>query len=73
MLPAELRRVIRDAGRVPVQRDTLYHPVRTYPGVKSGVEEDLLDAVEDADDRFGSYEKLTRDERFRFKRSLPLA
>src|SRR6267142_1880350 len=28
--PAELRRWIRDAGRVPAERDTLYHVVRTY-------------------------------------------
>ena len=73
MRPAELRRVIRDAGRVPVQRDTLYRPVRSYPLTPDGVEVDLLDAVEDADARFGSYEKLTRDDRYRFKRQLPLA
>src|ERR671923_322333 len=28
--PAELRRWIRDAGRVPAERDTLYHIVREY-------------------------------------------
>jgi 2-iminoacetate synthase ThiH len=73
MRPAELRRVIRDAGRVPVQRDTLYRPLRTYGAVPVGVEQDLLDAVKDADERFGSYETLTRDDRYRFKRSLPLS
>ena len=75
MRPAELRRVIRDAGRVPVQRDTLYRPLRTYPLVPGAAdsEQDPLDTVEDADARFGSYEKLTRDDRYRFKRSLPVA
>lgn len=66
MRPSELRRVIRDAGRVPAERTTLYRIVRAYPLEPSGDEIDPLDRVDDADDRFGSYAKLTHDARFRF-------
>jgi hypothetical protein len=41
--------------------------------VPDGDESDPLDTVEDADERFGSYAKLTQDERFRYKRALPVA
>jgi 7,8-didemethyl-8-hydroxy-5-deazariboflavin synthase CofH subunit len=64
--PAELARWIRDAGRVPAQRDTLYRLVRTY-----GSEEAVaspLDAVEDAEARFGSYRRLIASGEFRFSR-----
>jgi 7,8-didemethyl-8-hydroxy-5-deazariboflavin synthase CofH subunit len=76
MRPAELRRVIRDAGRVPVQRDTLYRPLQVHPRDLDPRATDALDAldrVEDGDDRFGSYAALTKDDRYRFKRGLPLA
>jgi FO synthase subunit 2 len=62
--PAELRRLIRDAGRVPAQRDTLYEILRTY---KDGDEDDSpLDRVEDAEARFGSYRRLVASGEFRF-------
>jgi FO synthase subunit 2 len=68
MRPSELRRVIRDAGRIPAERSTLYRVLREYPAVAGAGETDPLDRVEDADDRFGSYSALTRDGRFRFVR-----
>jgi FO synthase subunit 2 len=70
MRPAELRRVIRDAGRVPVQRDTLYRPIRTFGLAPGADEEGPLDRVADGDARFGTYVALTRDDRFRFKRPV---
>jgi len=69
MRPAELRRVIRDAGRPPAERTTLYRIVRAFPLEPGSREVDPLDRVDDADERFGSYEKLTRDARFRFTNS----
>lgn len=67
MRPSELRRVIRDAGRRPAERSTLYRTIRSYP-VEPGTDEvDALDKVDDADERFGSYAKLTHDARFRFR------
>jgi FO synthase subunit 2 len=67
MRPAELRRVIRDAGRLPAERSTLYKVLRTFPLEPAEGEVDPLDLIQDADERFGSYEKLTHDARFRFE------
>src|SRR5437868_12567441 len=54
--PSELRRLIRDAGRVPAQRDTLYNLLHVY---KDGDDPDsALDHVDDAEARFGSYRRL---------------
>lgn len=69
--PAALRRAIRDAGRVPYERSTLYGVVRELPAEPGHDEAHPLDAIEDPEPVFGSYEALTRDERFRFR--LPMA
>jgi 7,8-didemethyl-8-hydroxy-5-deazariboflavin synthase CofH subunit len=72
--PAALRRAIRDAGRVPVERSTRYDVLRKFsrdPALASADEAHPLDGVEDPDATFGSYERLARDERFRFR--LPVA
>jgi FO synthase subunit 2 len=73
--PHELRRAIRDAGQTPAQRDTLYRIVRTFGSeddrravASQNDTDDPLDRVRDGDLRFGSYEQLTRDARFRFER-----
>jgi FO synthase subunit 2 len=69
--PAALRRVIRDAGRVPVERDTRYRALRTFSPELDAVDgPEPLDAVEDSESVFGSYEALTRDPRFRFRLGL---
>jgi 7,8-didemethyl-8-hydroxy-5-deazariboflavin synthase CofH subunit len=62
--PAELRRLIRDAGRVPAQRDTLYTILREYG--EGDEEETELDRVQDAEARFGSYRRLIASGEFRF-------
>ncbi len=64
--PGELCRIIRDAGRVPAERDTLYRIVRMYGEGEEPVSP--LDAVEDAEARFGSYRKLIASGEFRFTR-----
>src|SRR3989454_460672 len=64
--PAELKRLVRDAGRVPAQRDTTYNLVRVY-----GADDDEpspLDAIEDAESRFGSYRRLIASGEFRYTR-----
>jgi FO synthase subunit 2 len=62
--PAELRRLIRDAGRVPAQRDTLYNLLHVYG---DGDDPDsALDHVQDAEARFGSYRRLIASGEFRF-------
>jgi len=64
--PRELRRLIRDAGRKPAERNTTYELLTEY-----GDEDDTsspLDLIDDADARFGSYSKLTSAKEFRFAR-----
>src|SRR5262249_26682508 len=63
--PVELRRLIRDAGRVPAQRDTEYGLIRVY-GAVGDDEDSPLDHIENAEARFGSYRKLASSAQFRF-------
>src|SRR2546427_7336532 len=64
--PAELRRLVRDAGRIPAQRDTLYAIVQTYG---DGDDPDSpLDRIDDAEARFGSYRRLIASGEFRYTR-----
>ncbi|MGH7313233.1 MAG: 5-amino-6-(D-ribitylamino)uracil--L-tyrosine 4-hydroxyphenyl transferase CofH, partial [Candidatus Rokuibacteriota bacterium] len=62
--PAELKRLVRDAGRVPAQRDTLYAILRRYDGEED--EGSPLDAIDDAESRFGSYRRLIASGEFRY-------
>ena len=64
--PRELRRMIRDAGRIPAQRRTNYELLKVYDA-ETG-ESAALDAIEDADKRFGSYPELGASQAFRFGR-----
>jgi FO synthase subunit 2 len=65
--PSALRRAIRDAGRVPFERSTRYEVLREFPATPGPADGHPLDAVEDAEARFGSYDQLTRDARFRYR------
>jgi 7,8-didemethyl-8-hydroxy-5-deazariboflavin synthase CofH subunit len=62
--PGELHRWIRDAGRVPALRDTVYNIVRTYAAGEDPASP--LDAIEDVEARFGSYRRLIAAGEFRF-------
>jgi len=64
--PQSCNRLIRDAGRIPAQRDTLYGIVHTYSDGE--VPESPLDKIEDAEARFGSYRRLIASGEFRFTR-----
>src|SRR5882672_4215168 len=63
--PGEIVRLIRDAGRAPAQRDTLYRIVKRY--ADGDAVDSPLDAVEDAEARFGSYRRLIASGEFRFR------
>src|SRR5437870_9091942 len=65
--PGELRRLVRDLGRVPAQRNTVYDLVRVY-AEPAADEVSPLDAVDNADERFGSYRRLATGGEFRFTR-----
>ena len=63
--PVELRRLIRDAGRVPAQRSTTYDLLRVYE-VEDPADDSPLDHVDNAEARFGSYRLLAGSGQFRF-------
>ena len=68
--PSTLRQLIREAGRIPAQRDTRYNHIRTFPAVVSDAqaaaeaEGEPLRGFDEGDKdsithRFGSFEALT--------------
>jgi len=63
--PAELRRMIREAGRVPARRGTTYDLLKVYDKPEDD-EDSPLDHVTDAATRFGSYRALSTSGQFRF-------
>src|SRR5437588_782435 len=63
--PGEIVRLIRDAGRAPAQRDTLYRIVKRY--AEGETVDSPLDAIDDAEARFGSYRRLIASGEFRFR------
>ncbi len=64
--PAELRRLIRGAGRLPAERTSLYS-IRKVFEQASDETESALDRIDDADARFGSYAALSQSTEFRFE------
>jgi len=63
--PRELRRLIREADRLPAQRTTVYDLIKVFH------EEDEagpLDTIQNAEARFGSYHRLTASAEFRFRK-----
>ena len=66
--PRELRRLVRDVGRTPAERTSLYAIRRLFDA--SDAENDAaspLDDVGDAEARFGSYRRLALAPDFRFQ------
>ncbi|MBI4589490.1 MAG: 5-amino-6-(D-ribitylamino)uracil--L-tyrosine 4-hydroxyphenyl transferase CofH [Candidatus Rokubacteria bacterium] len=63
--PRELRRMIREAGRLPAQRTTTYDLIKVY---REEEEDSPLDRVQDPEARFGSYLRLTASGEFRFRK-----
>jgi FO synthase subunit 2 len=65
MKPSQFRGLIREMGRVPAERSTTYQRVQVFESEENPM--DLLDAVEDPTQRFGSYQSLIHLQEFRFK------
>lgn len=64
--PAELRRLIRDAGRVPAERTTTYKIRRVFDG-NDAETQDPLDLAAADPARFGSYHQLVKMDRYRYR------
>jgi FO synthase subunit 2 len=65
MKPAQFRSLIREMGRIPEERSTTYQKVKVFETDDHAT--DLLDRVEDAGERFGSYRNLVQRRDYRFK------
>lgn len=64
--PRELRQLIRAAGKIPAERFTNYKIKRLFDGDDDPV--DPLDLIGDeADERFGSYSRLIKLDRYRYE------
>ena len=61
MAPREMRALIREMGRIPAERNTLYGIKREF-GTEPDDHFDPLDLADGTDERFGSYIKLTQDD-----------
>ena len=76
MAPREMRALIREMGRIPAERNTLYGIKRQF-GIEPDDHYDPLDLADGTDERFGSYIKLTQDANFKFaeqyQRAEPVA
>jgi len=66
--PRELRRLIRDAGRIPAQRNTKYDLLTVFD--RDVDQTTPLDEIQNADSHFGSYRQLATSQEFRFVREL---
>ena len=65
MRPADMRRFIREAGRIPAERSTTYEIKRVLH--EEPVETEPLDILDADDPRFGSYSRLIKLEEFRYR------
>ena len=61
--PKDIRRLIKNVGRIPAQRTTSYKIIKCF---NEEQDEDMLDKVEDFT-QFGSYQELIKLDRYRFK------
>ena len=62
--PKEIRRLAREIGRIPAERNTSYKILRTFEDENEHV--DPLDEVEDQS-KFGSYFDLIKIDKYRYK------
>ncbi|HXG53443.1 MAG TPA: 5-amino-6-(D-ribitylamino)uracil--L-tyrosine 4-hydroxyphenyl transferase CofH [candidate division Zixibacteria bacterium] len=66
MKPSQFRSLIRELGRVPAERSTTYRHLKVFRDADSDGA-DRLDAVEQPEERFGSYHQLIRQQSYRFR------
>ena len=64
--PRDLRRCIREVGRIPALRSTLYAILRRFPDERQDGQDPLDKLDAGRKDPFGSYHQLIQQEQFRF-------
>jgi 5-amino-6-(D-ribitylamino)uracil---L-tyrosine 4-hydroxyphenyl transferase len=62
--PMHIHSIIREAGRIPAQRTTLYRPIRKFD-IEAQECESILDRADPK--QFGSYHELIKFDKFKFK------
>jgi FO synthase subunit 2 len=62
--PMHIHSIIREAGRIPVQRSTLYKLIKVF-GIETHDSESGLDKADPKE--FGSYHELIKLDKFKFK------
>lgn len=62
--PKEIRRLVKEIGRVPAERNTNYKILKRFDG--NDESDDELDKISDAS-KFGSYAELIKINKFRYK------
>ena len=62
--PKEIKRTVREIGRIPAERNTNYKILKRFENSNDSEEE--LDKIEDAS-RFGSYVELIKIDKFKYK------
>ena len=65
MKPSQFRSLISEMGRIAAERSTTYKKIRLFESEDKPV--DLLDEIDDAAERFGSYQDLIRLKDYRFR------
>ncbi|MCZ6879439.1 MAG: 5-amino-6-(D-ribitylamino)uracil--L-tyrosine 4-hydroxyphenyl transferase CofH [Acidobacteria bacterium] len=65
--PIDLRRCIRDAGRIPVERSTLYQELQRFETEEDELVKPLDRLSDEEATHFGSYRQLIKMDRFRFQ------
>jgi FO synthase subunit 2 len=63
--PKEIKRVVREIGRIPAERNTKYKILRRFEDY-SDQEEEELDKIADTS-QFGSYTELVKIDKYRYK------
>lgn len=62
--PGEIKRIVREIGRIPAERNTTYKILKRFENSNDSEEE--LDKVKDTS-KFGSYMELIKIEKFKYK------
>lgn len=62
--PKEIKRMVREIGRIPAERDTKYNILRRFENSDESDEE--LDKISDAS-KFGSYTELIKINKYKYK------
>ena len=66
MKPIEMRKLIRESGRIPAQRTSRYEIIKEFDSLEESDEESTLDKVDP--EIFGSYQNLIKLNDFRYKK-----